>query len=123
MAEQEQQDEKKQMDNESTTLLEERLKLELSPPSPDGQPSIILGTMEFGRRLNEDQSVKVSELFIKEGYNQIDTAYVYQGGKSETYIGNMYENILSKSNILLQTKVNPNYKNKDNIKLGLSPQG
>lgn len=110
MAEQVQEEKK---GDESSALLEERAKLELQPPSPDGTPKVVLGTMEFGRRLDYEQSVKVSELFLAEDFVEIDTAYVYQGGKSETYIGDMFEKTLKDKNVLLQTKVNPNYKNGD----------
>eukprot|EP00484_Ammonia_sp_Unknown_P025514 CAMPEP_0197028074 /NCGR_PEP_ID=MMETSP1384-20130603/7864_1 /TAXON_ID=29189 /ORGANISM="Ammonia sp." /LENGTH=329 /DNA_ID=CAMNT_0042457017 /DNA_START=22 /DNA_END=1008 /DNA_ORIENTATION=+ len=87
-----------------------------------GTPKIILGSMEFGRRLNEQESQEVMTLFLKseEQTNkskEIDSAYMYQGGKTETYMGKANKSILQPNGALIASKAMPNYKH------GLSDQG
>ncbi len=79
-----------------------------------GTPKIILGSMEFGRRLNEKESHEILSLFLKSESNsnkskEIDTAYMYQGGKSETYLGNVNKTILSVNGALIATKAYPKH--------------
>lgn len=46
-----------------------------------------LGTNNFGRRLDADGTAKVLDQALEDGITFIDTANVYGGGLSETYIG------------------------------------
>jgi aryl-alcohol dehydrogenase-like predicted oxidoreductase len=46
-----------------------------------------LGSLEFGRRLNEQDSISVVAHALDLGINLIDTADVYNNGLSEEYIG------------------------------------
>ena len=84
-------------------------------------PQIILGAMEFGRRLSFDDAVKVTKSFLDSGYKMIDTAFMYAGGDSERYLGQMNGKAkgepLTKNNVLIATKVNPSAAG------GLSDQG
>ena len=48
--------------------------------------------------------------FINLGYNEIDTAYVYNNGDSEKYIGKILPNL--KNEVVVATKVNPRISGK-----------
>jgi aflatoxin B1 aldehyde reductase len=57
-----------------------------------GKPRVILGTMTFGPTESEgarvtslDEYKKVLDTFQQQGYNEIDTARVYVGGKQEAF--------------------------------------
>jgi len=57
-----------------------------------GKPRVILGTMTFGPDLSEgakitdlDEYKKILDTFQGAGYNEIDTARVYVGGKQEAF--------------------------------------
>mmetsp|Transcript_41894 Transcript_41894/g.51571 ORF Transcript_41894/g.51571 Transcript_41894/m.51571 type:complete len:347 (+) Transcript_41894:20-1060(+) len=82
--------------------------LQVCPRKEPGRPKIVLGGMEFGRRLNYDDSKSITVDFIKKGYKEIDVAYMYQGGKSEKYLGLM-EDSLAEYDVKFATKVNPRY--------------
>jgi aflatoxin B1 aldehyde reductase len=66
----------------------------------------ILGTMNFGPQVGIEDSLKMVELFVSEGFKEFDTAYVYNDGDSEKFLGNALKNINSGSPIIA-TKVNP----------------
>jgi len=83
-----------------------------------GRPNIVLGAMEHGRRLNEEQSRKVTLDFLQKSYREIDTAYIYANGASETILGKMRNDILIPNNALISTKIHPTA-----TKFGLSPKG
>lgn len=66
----------------------------------------ILGTMTFGPQVDEDQGKRMLQYFTRCGYTEIDTAYVYNGGDSETFVGRGLSG-LDSSGIRVATKVNP----------------
>ncbi len=68
--------------------------------------NIILGTMTFGEQLFEDAVKDIIENFIDLGYKQLDTAYVYNDGRSEQLIGYAIKEF-SRDNLLIDSKVNP----------------
>ena len=65
---------------------------------------IILGTMNFGPQLDLEGSRMMTESFLKTGYNELDTAYVYNGGDTERYLG---EILPKQEGYYLATKVHP----------------
>jgi len=66
----------------------------------------ILGTMTFGPQVNLEESREMVKYFLNSGYQEIDTAYVYNEGKSEQYLGEVLQN--SKNlDFKIATKVNP----------------
>ncbi|XP_054639943.1 aflatoxin B1 aldehyde reductase member 3 [Dunckerocampus dactyliophorus] len=67
------------------------------------RPLTLLGTMGFGGRVDEEQSVQIVKTFLDRGYTLVDTAFMYMDGKSETIIGNMK---LPKT-VSIATKANP----------------
>lgn len=68
--------------------------------------NLILGTMTFGEQLFENDVVDIVKFYLRSGYNEIDTAYVYNNGKCEELLGYCFKQI-SPTNIKLATKVNP----------------
>jgi aryl-alcohol dehydrogenase-like predicted oxidoreductase len=46
-----------------------------------------LGSLEFGRRLNEQETISIINHALDQGINFIDTADVYSDGRSEEFIG------------------------------------
>lgn len=65
---------------------------------------IILGTMNFGPQLNLEESQLMTESFLRTGFNELDTAYVYNGGDTERYLG---EILPKQEGYYLATKVHP----------------
>lgn len=65
---------------------------------------IILGTMNFGPQLDLEASRVMTQSFLKAGYNELDSAYVYNGGDTERYLGDILPNL---SGYYLATKVHP----------------
>lgn len=53
------------------------------------KPVTLLGTMAFGGRANAEQSLDMVKAFLDRGHQQVDTAFMYGDGKSETIIGGM----------------------------------
>lgn len=53
------------------------------------RPVTLLGTMAFGGRANAEQSLDMVKTFLDRGHRQVDTAFMYMDGKSETIIGGM----------------------------------
>ena len=48
---------------------------------------IVLGTMNYGPQLDLEASRQMTESFLKTGFNELDTAYVYNNGDTERYLG------------------------------------
>ena len=67
---------------------------------------LILGTMNFGPQVNEDEGLNMIKTFLREGYTEIDTAYVYNEGVTEAMLGNIFKN-LDSVDFHVATKVNP----------------
>lgn len=44
---------------------------------------VILGTMGVGGAMNAETSLELMEVFSSYGHTEIDTALMYQGGKTE----------------------------------------
>lgn len=65
---------------------------------------IILGTMNFGPQLDLEESQLMTESFLRTGFNELDTAYVYNGGDTERYLG---EILPKQEGYYLATKVHP----------------
>ena len=61
-----------------------------------------LGSLEFGRRLNEQDSVSIISHALDIGVNLIDTADVYSNGLSEEYVGKAIKG--KRSRVIVATK-------------------
>jgi aflatoxin B1 aldehyde reductase len=68
--------------------------------------NLILGTMTFGEQVDEDDARIMVQEFIKRGYCEIDTAFVYNGGTTEKILGRILPSI-SRDKYKIATKVNP----------------
>lgn len=68
--------------------------------------SLILGTMTFGEQIFDEKATEMIQYFLNQGYNELDTAYVYNEGKSELLIGEALKTI-DREKLKLSTKVNP----------------
>lgn len=66
----------------------------------------VLGTMNFGPQVSDSESFQMVDCFLKEGYEDIDTAYVYNNGDSEKFLGNALKKISPLSSVVA-TKANP----------------
>ncbi len=67
---------------------------------------VVLGTMTFGESIFEEGSKDILDAFLEQGHNRIDTAYVYNNGKSEELIGEYLKNV-SRDRLVIDTKANP----------------
>lgn len=65
----------------------------------------ILGTMTFGQQVFLEDAKVMTKIFVENGHSELDTAYVYNDGKSEKIIGeviNVFDDVIS-----ISTKANP----------------
>jgi len=70
----------------------------------------ILGTMTFSDQVDRENAASMIRTFIDSGHNRLDTAYVYNKGKTEELLGVLNaEKVLNGSS--LATKVNPSELN------------
>ncbi|XP_061146397.1 aflatoxin B1 aldehyde reductase member 4-like [Syngnathus typhle] len=67
------------------------------------RPVTLLGTMAFGGRADAEQSLEMTKTFLDRGHKQLDTAFMYMDGKSESVMGGMN---LPKT-VSIATKANP----------------
>ena len=67
---------------------------------------IVLGTMNFGPQLDLEASRNMVLRFLETGNRELDTAYVYNGGDTEKYLGEILPKIES-SDYYIATKVHP----------------
>lgn len=67
---------------------------------------LILGTMTFGPQVSFEASHSMIEKFLASGYREIDTAYVYNDGETESFLGSILKNIPDDS-YSIATKVHP----------------
>lgn len=65
---------------------------------------IVLGTMNFGPQLDLEVSREMVNGFLKTGNREMDTAYVYNGGTTEEYLGEILPKL---DGYYLATKVHP----------------
>uniref|UniRef100_A0A2K6KKC8 Aldo-keto reductase family 7 like/pseudo n=1 Tax=Rhinopithecus bieti TaxID=61621 RepID=A0A2K6KKC8_RHIBE len=53
------------------------------------RPATVLGAMEMGRRMDAPTSAAVTRAFLERGHTEIDTAFLYSDGQSETILGGL----------------------------------
>ena len=70
------------------------------------QIKAVLGTMTFGESVFQPEAEEFVRMFLEAGYRELDTAYVYNEGRSEEIIGEMLPRI-GRENVEIATKVNP----------------
>lgn len=67
---------------------------------------LILGTMTFGPQVDIEGSRAMIECFTEAGYNELDTAYVYNDGETEKILGDILKEFKNHS-LSIATKVHP----------------
>lgn len=65
----------------------------LSPPRAASgapvRPATVLGTMEMGRRMDVPASAAAVRAFLERGHTELDTAFMYCDGQSESILGGL----------------------------------
>ncbi|XP_021539762.1 aflatoxin B1 aldehyde reductase member 2 isoform X1 [Neomonachus schauinslandi] len=65
----------------------------LSPPraasGAPARPATVLGTMEMGRRMDAPASAAAVRAFLERGHTELDTAFMYSAGQSESILGGL----------------------------------
>ncbi|KAM6173436.1 aflatoxin B1 aldehyde reductase member 2 isoform 2-T2 [Erethizon dorsatum] len=65
------------------------------PPPPwatgdiSARPATVLGTMEMGRRMDASASAAAVRAFQERGHTELDTAFMYSDGQSESILGGL----------------------------------
>jgi len=67
---------------------------------------LILGTMNFGPQVGEEDSLKMVKQFLTSGNKELDAAYVYNNGDTEMILGSVLSNLTTKD-FSIATKVHP----------------
>jgi aflatoxin B1 aldehyde reductase len=67
---------------------------------------LILGTMTFGPQVDAEGSRAMLQRFVKAGYHEVDTAYVYNEGVTEKILGPIFRENQYES-LYVATKVHP----------------
>ena len=70
------------------------------------KPNFVLGTMTLGESVFGSDAADMINRFGELGYNELDTAYVYNKGQSETLIGETLKKPCT-NDFRIATKVNP----------------
>nr|XP_037851834.1 LOW QUALITY PROTEIN: aflatoxin B1 aldehyde reductase member 4-like [Chlorocebus sabaeus] len=72
------------------------------------RPATVLGAMEMGRRMDAPTSAAVTRAFLERGHTEIDTAFLYSDGQSETILGGLGLGLGSSDcRVKIATKANP----------------
>ncbi|XP_040843929.1 aflatoxin B1 aldehyde reductase member 2-like [Ochotona curzoniae] len=72
------------------------------------RPATVLGTMEMGRRMDAPASAAAVSAFVQRGNCELDTAFMYGDGQSETILGGMGLGLGGSScTVKIATKANP----------------
>lgn len=72
----------------------------------------VLGTMNFGPQVSLEDSSEMVNIFLSSGFDDIDTAYVYNNGDSEKFLGHALK--ANDTPPVIATKVNPRITGKLN---------
>ncbi|XP_051844341.1 aflatoxin B1 aldehyde reductase member 2-like [Antechinus flavipes] len=71
-------------------------------------PASVLGTMEMGGRMDSSASEAAVHAFLKRGHRELDTAFIYGDGQSESILGSMGLGLGDGgSRVKIATKANP----------------
>ena len=63
-----------------------------SPRAASGaptRPATVLGALEFGRRMDASASAAAVRAFLERGHTELDTAFIYADGRSESILGGL----------------------------------
>ncbi|XP_074074371.1 aflatoxin B1 aldehyde reductase member 2-like [Macrotis lagotis] len=59
------------------------------PGAARALPASVLGTMEMGRRMDAPASAAAVRAFLERGHRELDTAFMYSEGRSESIVGSL----------------------------------
>ncbi|XP_025303203.3 aflatoxin B1 aldehyde reductase member 4 [Canis lupus baileyi] len=84
----------------------------LSPPraasGTPARPATVLGTMEMGRRMDAAASAAAVRAFLERGHTELDTAFMYSDGQSESILGGLGLGLRGgHCTVKIATKANP----------------
>ncbi|XP_074831952.1 aflatoxin B1 aldehyde reductase member 2 [Carettochelys insculpta] len=82
-----------------------RFAMDLLARGSASRPASVLGTMEFGRRLDQEASGALLRAFLARGHRELDTAHMYAGGASERILGALLAG--GGTAVKMATKANP----------------
>src|ERR1700742_4314924 len=88
----------------------------LSPKNPGMKADAVLGTMNFGKRTPEDESVRIMNRALERGIDWFDTADAY--GDSELIIGRFLRDHPKAARLSTKCGIGP----KPGVKEGLSSE-
>nr|XP_017202003.2 aflatoxin B1 aldehyde reductase member 4 isoform X1 [Oryctolagus cuniculus] len=72
------------------------------------RPATVLGTMEMGRRMDAPASAAAVSAFVERGNSELDTAFMYGDGQSESILGGLGLGLGgSGCRVKIATKANP----------------
>ncbi|KAM9736892.1 aflatoxin B1 aldehyde reductase member 3-like isoform 2-T2 [Dama dama] len=72
------------------------------------RPATVLGAMEMGRRMDVPSSAAAVRSFLEHGHTEIDTAFVYADGQSESILGGLGLGLGGRDcKVKIATKANP----------------
>ncbi|XP_055254177.1 aflatoxin B1 aldehyde reductase member 2-like [Moschus berezovskii] len=72
------------------------------------RPATVLGAMEMGRRMDVPSSAAAVRAFLESGHTEIDTAFLYADGQSESILGGLGLGLGgSGCKVKIATKANP----------------
>lgn len=91
-------------------------------PSQQRPPHrVILGTMTFGGQTPAEDADRMIGIFLDAGWTWIDTAYIYQGGRTEEILGDLLSGG-RRDKVYLATKAHPGPGPMDGMpRVGLTP--
>jgi len=68
---------------------------------------VVLGTMTMGNQADPDSASRMLDHFVDAGFDELDTAYVYNEGKTETILGDLLPGKTWSDKITIAGKANP----------------
>ncbi|KAM6219058.1 aflatoxin B1 aldehyde reductase member 4-like [Rhynchocyon petersi] len=72
------------------------------------RPRTVLGAMEMGRRMDAFASAEAVRAFLERGHTEVDTAFIYADGQSESILGGLGLGLgRSDCRVKIATKANP----------------
>lgn len=72
----------------------------------NNEVKLILGTMNFGPQIDVEGGKEMLQRFLRSGNTEVDTAYVYNDGRTDEILGIIFKEI-NRHNYKIATKIHP----------------